>query len=212
MSEDNIHFFALLFFAIVFIVSNILRVLTKWLELKFIASLGTDLTRLAFGCIMSKPYETIVQNNSSIWYGNLTNDVNESVSFLQSILFCIHGLIISCFVVSAILLINPSASAWMGGSICITYMILVLLLRGLLQKNGALISQSFATRTKVIQEALTSVSAIVLGSHLAHYSGYLIKADQINRSKRASNQILASAPRYFIEVIGVLRDSFCNIE
>ncbi len=204
ISEDNLNLIVLLFFAVFFVLANILRVLTKWLELKFVASVGTDLTRLAFVSIMSRPYADIVQKNSSEWIGNLTNDVNETVSFLQSVLFCIHGFIASCFVASAVVLINPIASLAMGGLILAAYVFLVFLLRGILQNNGALISQSFATRTKVIQEALTSISSILLGKHLAHYTGFLTRADQVNRSKRANNQIFATAPRYFIEVVGVL--------
>lgn len=191
-------------FGVLFFTANVIKFLTRWAELRFVAAIGNDLTISVFKIIMGKQYIDIIGENSSVWIGRLTNDVNEYVGFLQSVIFLVNGAIISSLVMIAVIMINSTAAFVMAGSIGLVYFVFSLVLRKILLRNGDAIARSFAKRIKVIQESLTSLNNIILGGHSLRFASMLASADRINRIKRANNNILATSPRYALECCGVI--------
>lgn len=204
MSAENTLTIAAIAFGGLFCLANVIKFLTKWAELRFIAAIGNDLTVSVFNIIMEKPFIDIISKNSSVWIGRLTNDVNEYVGFLQSILFLANALIISSLVLTAIIAINPMAALVMTVSIAFVYIIFSLIIRKTLLKNGGIIARTFATRVRVIQESLTSLTSIILGGHRQHFTSKLALSDQVNRIKKANNSIYSASPRYALEIFGVI--------
>lgn len=184
--------------------SNFTRVVMRWMELRFIAAVGNELSNTAFCSILMQPYEKIISVNSSQIIGNMTNDLNETAAYLQSILLLVSNFIVLTSITIATFFISPLVACILVGILSVFYSGISAVLRRVLLRNGALISDSFTWRIRTLQEALGIVEQVKIDKAERFYIDGFSKYDWINRVKRANNAILVAIPRAVIECVCVI--------
>ena len=157
---------------------------------------------------MFQPYSVHLYRNSSKVITATTAHTSDTVAVLSSALQFITSIIITLFLICALLYFD-----WKIAIICSTafgfcYLLIVLGSRKKLIKNSRIVAQSNQLRIKALQEGLGAIRDVILDKTQGYYASIYRRADRPLRLKEAQSWFLASAPRYLLEAIGLSIISF----
>lgn len=193
-----------LVFIVVIIVSSTLRLYTTWLGGRIAASIGSDLSYLAYKKCLYQPYSVHIKRNTSAVIDALSRQVGTTVSTIQTFLQLILSSFIALGLITGLLFVNSFIAIFSSLLLLCSYFLISRLTRPFLISNSEYIARYGKQQVQSIQESFGSIRDILLDSSQETLSYAYRTIDTPLRISRVNNQFLALFPRYLLEPIALI--------
>ena len=194
---------SLAFIMIVLLAAGV-RLLLAYVSNRVIFGIGYDISVKLYRTILDQPYAYhIAQNTSEVIAG-----VNKAQLLVNSLLRPVMQGVVSLFmalgILSALLIVDAVVALIAGLTFVGLYWIVIRLFRIRLRKNSQIIATAQEKRVKCIQEGLGGIRDVILDGNQTHYVKTFAEVDDSLRNAQATNSFLSQAPRYVVELIGIV--------
>ena len=190
-----------LLFVAAAILSAAVRMINLWLNGRFAAAVGSDLSCGTYLRTLYQPYDVHVQRNSAEVITATISHTRSTVSALLAFLQVMTAAIVAVGLFVGLLFINWSIALSSAVVFITLYSLLAVTTRRKLQINGQLIVDSSRQQLQSLQEGLGAIRDVLLDSNQNTYIEVYRSADRPLRQLEAKNQYLASFPRFALEAI-----------
>jgi ATP-binding cassette subfamily B protein len=112
--------------------------------------------------------------------------------------------VIAAVIVAMLLFVDPMTTAFVGLAVAGTYALISFFTRSRLAANSDALETAFDDRMKVMQESLGGIRDVIVDNSQGMYLREFETVDLRLASARAANQFIAAAPRYLIEMVGMI--------
>jgi ABC-type multidrug transport system fused ATPase/permease subunit len=192
-------------FAVITVISAVIRTVTIIVNSKFTLALGADLSRTVFERTLHQPYSSHAKQNSAAVIANVTQNVsafvngvlNPSVQFLTSSLTVI-GILITLFIINW--WVALTASVVFGGA----YFGIVRMNRSRYARNSSIVVASQDQILKALQEGLGAIRDVIIDGNQDFYARTYSVADRRSRNAQNDNYVYSATPKYILEAVGML--------
>ena len=209
-NQDNLFLLAIIFvLAIAF--SGIVRLFSIWCNSFFSAKVGSFLSNYMFRGYLSKDYEFHVNQNTNKIILALTQHINGTVRALFYLLQFLSGIIISTFIITYLIFLNPNLtiiSLFIFGSY---YLIIASTFKLKLVNNSKSIVDIGQTQMKLVRESFGSIRDVLINGYGNYYADIYRANDKVMRVKQASNIFISIFPRYSLEAIAIIAFTILGI-
>ncbi len=208
-SEKQIVVSVVLIFTFCFCASAAIRTINIWINNRFSALAGHDISIKVFKSIIFIPYEKQILLNSSEEINALILHIDRCIILFLNFLQVFSSFIIASLLISFLILINWKIALIIIVVFTFSYVIISRYVKTTLLKNSKKIGQLEVDILQDLQESLGSIRDIILSSKYDLLIKKYRELDQRLRFTRAQNIFLGFFPRYFLESMGLLVMSFC---
>jgi ABC-type multidrug transport system fused ATPase/permease subunit len=191
-------------FAIIVLATACVRLTLAWTTQRFVFRLGHDLSTEAFRRAIHQPYSYHTEKNTSEIIAAISKVDNVLGFVLLPLMQALTGVIISAFILGALIVIDPWTALTCGIAFGLMYILVSIFIRRPLVRNSALISASWTARLKTIQEALGAIRDILIDGGQAVHLCKFSDVDSRYRDAEALNTFSGAAPRFIIEAFGMV--------
>ena len=203
-SSRDILLICTLIFSCAIIISASIRLLNLWINSRFIASLGSDLSSKIYESILYKNYNYHINNNSSKLIKNITANVDGTMLAINSVLQLGTAFFITLGIICTLIYINWKVALFTFFIFSIAYLILATLTKGLLKRNGNQLVYLERNSLKSLQEGIGAIREVIINSNQDLHIKLFRNSDQPFKRIRATNEFLSIFPRYSMEALGLL--------
>jgi len=190
-------------FSIVIVIAYIVRFLMTYATAKFNSELGHDLGVGIYKNVLYEPYNVHISRNSSEIIGGF-HKLEIFIWLILTTLNAISGAVLILFITVTLIFINPMLTILMLLCLSIAYALFSFFSKERLKNNSIVIGINSNKRIQAIQEGMGSIRDVLLDNSQKPFLGIYKKLDLEMRNAQISNEIIGPAPRYLIEVLGVL--------
>ena len=183
--------------------SSAIRMLNVWINGEYVAIVGSELGTTVLAVVLNDSYLTHVTRNSSEIVSLLTRQVERCVQGLYTFLQFTLSSLITLFIVCGLLLFNFQVSILLFSILTVSYILILSFTRQYIKKNSKLQLYSFNKIVKLISEAMTSFSQVLLGSRQEYYLNNYFTLYNKYRKINNINLLIGIFPRYTIEFVGI---------
>jgi len=202
-SQTQEQIYAILFFTIIFIISNILKTITTWQGNKQTGALGAYLFGKAYSEILSRPYELISSQNLSKYASNFLTTNTFFVSVLKNIIILINYLTTSLIILISLFILNKGATLFALIFLLIPYLLIIKFTKPQFHKNSTQISRQIENINRYMLEAFRSLKTIHHYQVQKYYTKIFYIQESKLRSRVAFTELLEQFPRNLLEVLGI---------
>ena len=204
--DNNINISLIISFIIGFAItiSGCLRLLNVWINGRYSANVGTDLSSELFQQILYKPYEVHINENSSESINILTLHINNVVGLINNVLQVVSSIIVSIFILITLALINFKVFLF---SFLVVFFIYISIYKKVVKRlimNSYLVSENSKRLLQILQESIGSIKDIIISNNQSRFLDNYKKLDYKTRKKIALSNFLSCFPRSVIETLVLL--------
>ncbi len=203
-SADQIILPITLVFIITAIIATIIRSINLFLNIKFAAVIGSDLSSEVYKRTISQPYPVHLKLNSSQVITTMTKHIDNTVTGLIAFLQTITASLVSLGILIGLLIINFNIAIIIFLLITIIYLIFASLVKNKLLHNGNNISIYSRNIVKALQEGLGAIREVLMRGNQNFYVDIYKKNDRPQRILQAENYFLGVFPRFAFEGFGIV--------
>lgn len=191
-------------FGVLVIVAALIRLTLLTASIRFSFGIGHDLGGAVFSKTLQRPYSFHVSRNTSEIIAGV-NKVQELVGgLIVPLINGLIGAILATSIILTLVAIDPVVALGGAGVFGLSYFAVAFAVRKRLGRVGQVLARTSNERVQAIQEGLGAIRDVILdGSHCG-YQRHFTHVDGEFRRAQASRQVLANAPRFLIEAIGML--------
>ena len=200
-----------LLFALAALLAGLLRLLALWASSGLVQAIGSDLSAELYRRTLHQPYALLLQRRSSDLISAVANEVDQVVNGLGGLLQLCSGGLVGLALAGVLLVLNPRVTLVMAAVLAGGYGLL-LLSRRRLQRLGAAMRADEAERIRCLQEGLGSIRDVILDGSQATYSRVYGQADRRLRRHRGQGEVIALAPRYVMEGVGLALIALASLQ
>jgi ATP-binding cassette subfamily B protein len=186
------------------IAAGILRLQLTSSSFNFAYGLAHELTLEIQRRLLLQPYAFHVQRNTSTLVSTLEKANILVFDVVLPLVQALSGAFIALFIIAALVAVDTVTAVIAATIFSAIYVLISALTGARLAANSDVISKAIDERMKIVQESLGGIREVIIdGSQ----STYLDLYDRENRKlarARANTAIIAVAPRYLIETIGIV--------
>ena len=201
-----------LLFALAALLAGLLRLLALWASSGLVQAIGSDLSAELYRRTLYQPYALLLQRRSSDLISAVANEVDQVVNGLGGLLQLCSGGLVGLALAGVLLVLNPRVTLVMAAVLAGGYGLLLLLSRRRLQRLGAAMRADEAERIRCLQEGLGSIRDVILDGSQATYSRVYGQADRRLRRHRGQGEVIALAPRYVMEGVGLALIALASLQ
>ena len=191
-------------FTTVAVVSALVRFRLVWsthdLVFGFAHELAVDIHRR----ILSQPYIYHLQRDTTDLLAVLRKAEVLVLDVLLQVFYCATAILISLFIVGALIAIDPATSLVAIGFIGAFYVLATRFSRTRLRTNSRAFDLYIAQRVQVAQESVGGIRDILIDGSQAQFVREFAAADRKISQAHVSNAVIGSAPRYVIEAASLI--------
>jgi len=191
-------------FLLASIVSGALRMLLVWMGLYTCNATGADFGVEIYRRTLYQPYSVQISRSSSEVLSGMTQKIGAATGAVSVLVNLVTSGMLFFAIILTIFLINPivaSSSVIVFGS---AYILIALLTKYRVSSNGEIIASKENLLVKMIQEGLGSIRDILLdGSQATYYNEYRRGINSLVTGN-TENAFLNTAPRFFMETLGIV--------
>ena len=194
--------------ATIFILVAVMAGLTRLLLLRsarsFVFRLGHEINAEIQRRVLAQPFSFHVDRNTSTLLSALNKTEVVMLELLLPLMRAITAGAIASFVIAFLLFIAPLATLFVAVVFVTTYLVISAVSRRRLEANSAILGTADDDRLKIVQESLGGIRDVIIDNS---QSVYLREFDQIDSrlaAARASTEFAVLAPRYIIEIVGMI--------
>lgn len=181
----------------------LLRLLLNWLTNRMVLGLGHDLSVEIHRRTLWQPYAYHLEHNSSALVASLEKVQMLVGGVLWPILQAVAALVIACFVVVALLWIEPVATAIGAMVMLLIYLGLTSLTKGRLARNSEIIAPAYDRRVQLVQESIGGIRDVIVDQAQAAHLEAFRTVDRQLVEARIGTAMLGTAPRFVVEFAGI---------
>lgn len=194
----------LLFFIILLITSAALRLLNIYLNNHFAASLGNELGSSAYSNCLYQPYKYHLKTNTSNIISTIVSKTSALIDTIKYLLNFISSLFVFLAIFLSLLKINLTITLIISFSFIVFYGLLILFINKRIDNISKIKSNLVSQQTRTLQEGLGFIRDIILDKCQNTFANDFRIKDRKLRFIDAKSNFLESAPRYLLEVIGII--------
>lgn len=195
---------ATLTFAVVAVLTALIRLANLWLNVRLVAAVGSDLSFEAYRRTLYQPYCVHVQRNSASVITGITAQIGQTVAALNAFLQLLTSAVVAVGLLTGLLLIDAPVAVAAAALFGSAYWVLAITSRRELRLNGQKIAEASTQQLKALQEGLGAIRDVLLDSSQHIYLNIYQKTDRPQRQLAAKNSFIASFPRYALEAVGMV--------
>lgn len=203
-STNNLLLLFTSIFCMVTIIAAVIRVALTKLTATCSNTIGANLSLDMYRRTLYEPYLSHTLKNSSEVISQISASGTLVGSVIAPSLNLINSIILFFGILGALILVSPFITLALAGLFGLIYYGLMRLVRIRLQSNSERILRESANVTKSLQEGLGGIRDVILDGVQEFYCRIYEKADSPLRKAYVSNIFLGSAPRFFIEALGMI--------
>ena len=193
------------FFCSAVLIAGAMRLLLVWATMRLSFGSGADISLNVYRRTLYQPYSVHVSRNSSEVISGITVKSNNVVfNIIVPLLTIISSVIMLGAILGAIIYVNPLTAITVFGGFGVLYLVIIKFTRKRLQKDGETISRESNNVHKSLQEGLAGIRDILIEGNQAAYCQIYRDADLPMRRAQGDTFFISSAPRYFMEALGML--------
>ena len=191
-------------FGLTVVFANILRFFTLWLTTRLSFAIGFDLTWAAYRKALYQPYTFHAKFNSSV----ISSSIGRAGALVYGAILPALNLMSAFFMAISILValafINWFASLVTFGGIGIIYICMIKFTNKRLAHHSKQIAEYALKSGQSMQEGMGGIRDILLDGTQEVFLSLYSKSEIEVRRSAGSNMLIANAPHYGIETLGVL--------
>ena len=191
-------------FTTVAIASAFLRFRLVWSTHAFVFGFAHELAVDIHRRILSQPYIYHLQHGTTDLLAVLRKAEVLVFDVLLQVFYCATAILISLFIVGALLAIDPATSLVAIGFIGAFYILVTRFSRTRLRANSQAFDLYLAQRVQVAQESVGGIRDIIIDGSRAQFVKEFAAADRKISQAHVSNAVIGSAPRYVIEAASLM--------
>ena len=162
--------FAILFLLLVFVFSNLMRVLVIYLRSRIVRDFTIDLSDRLFGCYINAPYTFHLGTNTALAIRNLTTEVSATVSNFNSIVSLFMALMTIILIFALLISQDPLLTAFVMFAGIVGSAIVFVMTRRVSSKMGKIVHIEQAQMIKIINHAFGGIRDIQILNRLDWFS------------------------------------------
>ncbi|MBX9815539.1 MAG: hypothetical protein A4S12_11820 [Proteobacteria bacterium SG_bin5] len=191
-------------FAALLAFSAVFRFLVIAATAKFAVRLGTDLSTALLTKVLAQSYAYHSQINSAEILTAFEKVRLICQGVIVSLLLAASSLIMALFIAVGLLIVDWRLALGSVFLVGLTYVLVSVIVKGMQSRNGVIVSQLYPRRSQVAQEALGGIRDVILDHSQDVFIARFSALDARIADAQASNLIISSSPRTFIESFGML--------
>ena len=193
------------FFCIAVLIAGGMRLFLVWATMRLSFGAGADISLDVYRRTLYQPYSVHISRNSSEVISGITFKSNNVVfNVLVPILTIISSVIMLTAILGAIIYVNPLIAFIAFGSFGFLYLVIIKFTSRRLIIDGECISNESKNVQKSLQEGLAGIRDILIDGNQAAYCQIYKESDLPMRRAQGDTFFIGSAPRYFMEALGML--------
>ncbi|MCT0217078.1 ABC transporter ATP-binding protein/permease [Synechococcus sp. CS-1330] len=190
-------------FAAAALLAGGVRLLALWASVRLANAIGSDLSIEVYRRTLYQPYAVHLVRNSSEMISSI-NQVGAVVTMLNSLLQLATAGLVSFGLAAVLLWLNPAITLAVAAVVAGGYGLAMGLSRKRLQRIGPAIVADSTNVIRSLQEGLGAIRDVILDGSQGIYCRLYEKADRRLRLHQGQGQVLALAPRYGMEAVGLV--------
>ncbi len=180
----------------------ILSMFTLWLLLNFAAKMGSEISDRLYTHYMGQPWLFHANTSSAQLTKQISSEaLRVTEGIIQPVLHINAKVMLVLFLSASILAYNPLVAITGLIIIVIAYFVLYKSVRNRLQKNGLVLSQITSLRFRLMNEGFGGIKDVLLLDRKQDFIDQFSLSGEKLAHSRASNNVIAQVPRYFMELI-----------
>ena len=195
-------------FSAVFIISTSISAFVRVANLKLNASLsasiGTDLSDLAYKKIIGQPYSFFQRVNSADLIDKIVNQVDLIVVAIYSLLQIISSAAVLIGLFLSFFIVNPKLTIFCILLFLVFYISMAFCTKGLMKSNGIKYVESSSRQIRLLQEGFGSIRDVILDGNQNILVNTFSSVNYSKRKAQAENQFLSSFPKFTFEALGMI--------
>jgi len=204
-SADQLVFPLTVAFATAALLAGATRVLLLWAITRVAFACGADLGVEAYRRTLYQPYEKQMVRNSSQVVSSIINKVNSVVfSVLLPLLTLVSSTVLLVAIMLTLVAIDPFVASVAAVGFGAVYVLISLIFRPHLQRNGVRIAYEQTQVVKALQEGLGGIRDVLLDGTQKVYCDIYRQADHPLRRAQGTNIFISGCPRYIMETLGMV--------
>lgn len=203
VSADQLVLLLAIVFAAAALASGGIRLILLWANARLAFATGADISAEIFRRTLHQPYHVHISRNSSSVLSGITQKAAAASNVLLALLTLATSLILFVAIMITLIAIDPTVALVAGLCFGMAYVMVAVLVRRRLLKNGQRFAREHANLIKVVQEGLGGIRDVLLDGTQAIYCDQYRRADLPMRYAQGDNVIMAGAPRLAMEALGV---------
>ena len=190
----------LVIFVITIFISTSIKLLNVYVNGRYSAIIGVDLSSKAFNRVLSQRYLFHINNNSSKLISTMTTKVELAIEVIGDILQILTSIVVATGLILTLIIIEPKFTILTGGSIITIYfVILYLISKRQLNINSKIISRALNNQIKLLQEGFGSIIDVILKNNQKEITNIHYSNEYKLRNYKADSIFLTRFPKYLIE-------------
>ena len=184
--------------------AGFMRFITLLIQTKLSYWIGGDFSRSIFRGLLAFGYSYHLENNSSQSVSAIVKktDLVAGGVVLPS-LAILNALLLSIFIVSALIIINPIPAISLLSIFGVVYLIIIYLVRKKLNIYSEIINHNQDAVVKITQETIAGMKDIIIGNTGKFFADMFRARDTELRTALSNAHIVANSPKFIIETIGI---------
>jgi len=165
------------------------------------AWIGTDLSTKAFGRTLYRPYEEIINLNSSDIIGIIAVQTDHAVYAIKSLLQLLSTFIANILIILGLTALNPRFTLVVLLIVALYYILISAWARVRLQRNSTLLTSCIGQNQRILRDGLKLSRDIIIDSSQEIYIEHLRNNDRVMRQVQVSSEYVAIFPKFILESI-----------
>jgi ATP-binding cassette subfamily B protein len=191
-------------FTSVAIVSALVRFRLVWSTHAFVFGFAHELAVDIHQRILSQPYAYHLEHGTTDLLAVLRKAEVLVFEVLLRAFYCATAILLSLFIVVALIVIDPATSLVAIGFIGTFYALVTRISQARLRSNSQAFDLYIAQRVQVSQESVGGIRDIIIDGSRAQFVREFAAADHKINQAHVSNAVIGSAPRYIIEAASLM--------
>ena len=178
------------------------KAFTIYVQTKFIFMCEYNIGKRLIEGYLHQPYSWFLSRNSADLGKNILTEVSEVIGVsLSRLIELIANSILTIALISLIVAVDPKLSIIVGTSLITAYSLIFYFVRKFLNVSGEKRYKNNQSRFIAINEAFGAIKEIKVGGLEKTYIKNFSNFAQVFAATKASSQLIAKLPRFFLEVI-----------
>jgi ATP-binding cassette subfamily B protein len=204
-SADQLLVFITVVFIFAIIFSGMVRILSQYVLIRFSHSIGADFSARMVRLTLYQPYIIHCSKNSGDFLNMLTVRVNETVyGVLVPTLTLVSSIFLGVAILMALFIIDPYVAFGSLLIFSLVYILMSLFTQRKLTYFGDIMHIKSSNLIKILQEIVGGIRDILLDGTQSNFLRYYLEVDVPLRQARCKAQFISNAPKYVIEVSGMI--------
>jgi ATP-binding cassette subfamily B protein len=192
-------------FACAALLAGAVRMLVVWVNTRFTATTGAELSLEIYRRTLYQPYRVHIGRSSSEVISGIANKVGATMlGVLLPGVTLISSTMLLLAMVITLLLIDPLAATVAAVGFGASYGLITWAARRGLRRNSQLIAAEQTQVVKALQEGLGGIRDVLLDGTQQVYCDVYKRADWLLRRVQGNNIFIQQSPRYLMEAMGMI--------